>query len=338
VQDIFVRDLQLGLTERVSVDSLGVQGNAGSGESFGPTVTSSISADGRYVAFNSRADNLVAADTNGVMDVFVHDRTTGATIRVSVDSLGGQSDGDSIDPHLTADGHEVFFSSFATNLVASDVNGVQDVFAHDMGTGITSLVSLATNGSPGVDDSWEPSPSADGRWVAFHSYGPGLVPEPADGLHAYLRDRTGSSPTIARYCTPGKSTNGCLATMSAAGVPSATAGSGFTVTVQSVEGQSMGLIYYGLAGPDATPFGGGGSTFCVRHPFQRTGLRSTGGTLGSCNGQLSVDWNRFIALHGSAVGSPFTGGETVWIQAWFRDARAPGASNLSDALWFDVGP
>src|SRR5207244_3779910 len=109
---------------RESVDSTGAQGNQ---ESLFP----SISADGRFVAFFSSATNLVAGDTNGSPDVFVHDRQTGVTERVSVDSTGTQGNSVSAFPAISADGRFVAFRSDATNLVAGDTNGVDDIFVHD---------------------------------------------------------------------------------------------------------------------------------------------------------------------------------------------------------------
>jgi len=114
-----------GTTERVSVDS---GGNEANGESrFRPA----ISADGSFVAFTSFATNLVPADGNRTMDVFVHDRSTGVTERVSVDGAGNPANGYSFNPTISADGRFVAFSSYATNLVAGDTNRVVDVFVHD---------------------------------------------------------------------------------------------------------------------------------------------------------------------------------------------------------------
>ena len=137
-------DVDLGTTERVSVDSEGVEGNDSSGN-----VRASISADGRFVAFDSSATNLVAGDTNGVDDVFVHDRQTGTTERVSVDSAGAQGNGSSHEASISADGRFVAFGSSATNLVAGDTNGVVDVFVHDRQTGITERVSVDSAGTQG---------------------------------------------------------------------------------------------------------------------------------------------------------------------------------------------
>jgi hypothetical protein len=113
-----------GLTARVSVDSAGTQAND---TSFSPA----LSADGRFVAFHSDATNLVAGDTNGFVDVFVHDRHTGETTRVSVDSAGTQANADSFGAALSATGRLVAFASGATNLVVGDTNGIRDIFVHD---------------------------------------------------------------------------------------------------------------------------------------------------------------------------------------------------------------
>ena len=110
-------------TERVSVASDGTQANGGS-------TNATISADGRFVAYIGFASNLVAGDTNGFFDVFVHDRQTGTTERVSVASDGTQANCLSFRPAISADGRFVAFESCATNLVASDTNGTQDVFVH----------------------------------------------------------------------------------------------------------------------------------------------------------------------------------------------------------------
>jgi Tol biopolymer transport system component len=110
--DIFVHDRQMGQTSRVSVSSAGQEGNS---RSFDP----GISADGRYVAFRSNADNLVEGDTNG--GIFVHDRQTGQTGWLS---HGGY-------PSISADGRYVAFHSYASNLVEDDTNEHNDIFVHD---------------------------------------------------------------------------------------------------------------------------------------------------------------------------------------------------------------
>jgi Tol biopolymer transport system component len=173
--DIFVHDRKTGEKTRVSVSSDGTQGNNHSGPA------ASVSADGRYVAFKSGADNLVEGDTNGVQDVFVHDQVTGKTTRVSVASDGTQANNSSAFSHLmckysglsiSADGRYVTFNSAATNLVEGDTNEDSGIFVHDRMTGETTRVPVGSDGTQGTEMSFSPSISADGRYVAFESWYP----------------------------------------------------------------------------------------------------------------------------------------------------------------------
>jgi Tol biopolymer transport system component len=125
--DVFVRDRQAGATQRVSVSSSDKQANNGNG-------FLSVSSDGRLVAFLSSATNLVARDTNNFSDIFVRDRSTGTTERVSISSSGNEADASSRAPSISADGRFVAFSSDASNLVASDTNRSTDVFVHEFRT------------------------------------------------------------------------------------------------------------------------------------------------------------------------------------------------------------
>lgn len=135
-----------------------------------------ISADGRFVAFASDADNLVPGDTNHSMDVFVHDRQTRRTERASVASGGAQGKGMSVEPAISADGRWVAFYSWAYDLVQGDRNRNGDIFLHDRQTGQTELVSALPGGASAGDVSYAPAISGDGRWVAFTSQARDLVP------------------------------------------------------------------------------------------------------------------------------------------------------------------
>jgi Tol biopolymer transport system component len=164
-----------------------VQGNNGSHEP-------STSADGRYVAFSSDASNLVVGDTNTASDVFVRDRTTSTTARVSVSSAGQQGNSGSAKPAVSADGRYVAFVSLASNLVPGDTNGVPDVFVRDRSTGQTTRVSVSSAEAQGDDESnfETPAISADGRYVAFSSYASNLVGPGKDYPYSsdvFLRDR-----------------------------------------------------------------------------------------------------------------------------------------------------
>ena len=183
VTDVFVHDSNSGITERVSLNSSGAQAN---GHSYDP----SISANGRYVAFHSGATDLVSADSNPWKDVFVHDRLTGITTRISVDSAGGQGNGDSVNAAISADGRFVAFESVANNLVAADANGAWDIFVHDLTTGTTERVSIGTSGEAN-GNCLSLTISADGRHVAFSTDANNLVAGDLNGRgDIFLRDRT----------------------------------------------------------------------------------------------------------------------------------------------------
>ena len=167
---------------RISLSSEGLQGNETSG-------LPSISADGRYVAFASYASNLVAGDTNGSFDIFLHDRQTGETKRVSVTSSGTQGNGSSMDPCLTADGRYILFRSDASNLVSGDTNDRTDVFLHDNQTGETKRVSVTSSGTQGNGNSSYYHLSRDGRFVAFSSTSSNLVTGDTNGkVDIFLHD------------------------------------------------------------------------------------------------------------------------------------------------------
>lgn len=190
--DVLVHDRQAGITTRVSVDSAGVQGNRAS-------AFPSPSADGRYVAFFSEASNLVSDDTNNSGDVFVHDRQTGQTTRASVNSAGGEGNRNSYFPVLSADGRYVAFYSEASNLVSGDTNDAADVFVHDRQTGQTTRVSVDSAGVQGNQASERPALSADGRYVAFHSWASNLAPDDTnDVADVFVQDRaTGQTMRVS---------------------------------------------------------------------------------------------------------------------------------------------
>ncbi len=186
--DVFVRDRVAHLTRRVSLRSDGGQANRDSSQP-------AISADGRYVTFISYASNLVSGDTNGQRDVFVRDRETHATRRVSVSSNGTQANASSIQPAISANGRYVAFLSSASNLVPGDTNDSTDAFVRDRVTHVTRRVSISSNGAQGVDAGFHPLAtgldiSGSGRYVAFDSYASNLVPGDTNGdIDVFVRDR-----------------------------------------------------------------------------------------------------------------------------------------------------
>ncbi len=141
------------------------------------------------------------------------------------------------------------------------------------------------------------------------------------------------------YCTAGTSTNGCIATVSASGVLSASASSGFVVSVNNVEGDKQGIMFYGITGPSAQPWFGGSTSFkCVKAPLQRMGTQNSFGTAGACDGVFSEDVLAYFANSPSALGAPLFAGELFNFQAWYRDPPAPSTTSLSDALQATCAP
>jgi Tol biopolymer transport system component len=166
--DVFVRDRQLGTTELVSVSAGGDQGN-------GPSGYPAISADGRFVAFQSDASNLVTSDSNSATDIFLRDRQTGATILVSVSSAGAAGNAASEKPSLDATGRYVAFASQAGNLVDGDSNGAEDIFFHDCQSGSTSILSRDRDGIVGDRLSRNVRLQPDGSAAVFSSDAENLV-------------------------------------------------------------------------------------------------------------------------------------------------------------------
>jgi hypothetical protein len=187
-------------TTREHQSSSGVQGNSGAAAGV-------LSADGRYVVFRSHSANLVAGDTNNCSDVFVRDRQTGVTTRVSVTSSGVQGNADSTRCDISADGRFVVFDSSASNLVAGDTNAALDVFCHDRQTGQTTRVSLGAAGQQATSSCSQGTVSADGRFVAFESDDNNLVAgDWCVSRDVFVRDRqTGTtllaSPSLIAFQT-----------------------------------------------------------------------------------------------------------------------------------------
>jgi Tol biopolymer transport system component len=183
--DVFVRTWRTGATERVNVSSAGAQAN-------GVTFRGNLSANGRFVGFRSRADNLVPDDTNDALDVFVVDIATHHTRRISVSTDGAEADARRVHeyvrdnkfasrPFLSADGRYAAFTSRAANLVPADGNGLPDVFVYDLRTGRTVRVSTPRQGRDANGASLVSGITADGQLVLFQSFANNLVPRDTNG-------------------------------------------------------------------------------------------------------------------------------------------------------------
>ena len=174
VEDVFVLDRQTCHYQRVNISSACAQVTETSNSTYAPA----ISGDGRYVVFQSAADNLVADDSNGVTDIFVHDLQQEKTCRVSVANDGSQINAQSAYPVISDDGRYIAFVSRASNLAPSgDFNDVLDIFRYDLVNKTLDLVSQSSDGYIGNDHSNYPSISPDGRYVSFLSGASNLVPD-----------------------------------------------------------------------------------------------------------------------------------------------------------------
>jgi Tol biopolymer transport system component len=200
-EDVYLYDRGTRTTTRVSVATGGAQSN---GDSF----RAHVSASGRYIVFESVATNLVAGDSNGVSDVFRHDRVTGETLRVSVASDGAQAGGASLDATISDDGNLVAFASAAFNLIASDANGAADVFVRDVTAGTTMRASITATGGEGDFASTEPVISGDGRFVAFSSLSTNMVAGDTNNVaDVFLRDRVAGTTTRVSVSSVGGEAN-----------------------------------------------------------------------------------------------------------------------------------
>jgi hypothetical protein len=177
------------------------------------------------------------------------------------------------------------------------------------------------------------------------SWNPGLGPNFGIGCYGppefddWTASDGSSTPPIVNYCTAGTSTNGCVPALVHSGTPSASATSGFTITATNLEGQKNGLLFYGISGQVALPWGSGSTSFlCVKPPTQRTPPQSSGGTLGQCDGAIALDFLAFMAANPGALGQPIAAGQQYNAQGWYRDPPAVKATNLTDGLEFVLAP
>jgi Tol biopolymer transport system component len=195
--DVYVFDRGTRVFTRVSVASDGSDGN-------GTSERPSLSADGRYIVFESDASNLVTGDSNDRFDIFRHDRVTGETLRVSVASDGGESNGVSFFGKVSDDGNLIAFASSAFNLVANDANGASDIFVRNVTAGTTTRISVTGSGGEADLASTGPAISGDGRFVAFGSIATNLVGNDTNNVSdVFVRDRALSTTTRVSVSSTG---------------------------------------------------------------------------------------------------------------------------------------
>lgn len=199
--DIFRKDRSTGTVALVTVADGGGSSN---GFSYGPT----ISDDGRYVAFESSATNLVAGDTNARSDIFVRDLLLATAVRVSVSSAGTQSNNLSSNANLSGNGQHVAFHSSASNLVSGDGNGATDVFVRDLAAATTTRVSVSSAGVEGNASSFADAISDDGQIVAMSSNASNLVANDTNVRQdIFVHDRSEAETTRVSVASFGPQAN-----------------------------------------------------------------------------------------------------------------------------------
>jgi Tol biopolymer transport system component len=332
--DVFVRDRQLGTTERVSLSSAGAGGDAVSWAHL-------ISPDGRYVLFDSSATNLVAGDTNGFADIFLRDRLLGTTERVNLGSTGAQGNGDSNwCAEMTPDTRFVVFGSMASNLVPGDNNGVADLFLRDRLNGTTERLSVSTTGLEG--DQWSGSYfcpiTPDARFVAFHSSATTLVTGDTNGaVDVFVRDLHASG--FESLCEPG---SGSVVACPCGNPP---AGAGRGCDNQSATGgaslEASGIAYlssdtlaFTTSGENPTA-----TSLLVQGAFPISngvtfgrGVRCVGGTLRrlyqktALNGSIQAPGagDPSITTRSAQLGDPIQPGATRYYLVYYRDPLVSG--------------
>jgi hypothetical protein len=364
---LLLRDRQLGTTRWLAPQLGGV---APSGEARSPR----ISDDGRYVVFSSGDDNLVSGDVNGLRDVFRVDVVTGFVEVVSVHPTGVPAFGHSDVGKMSKDGRFVAFQSLDPNLDPNQSGAAGTAYVRDMTLGATRYVdtvagaagigsvhvsndgriaswAVATFGVHSVSliayrdlwttggpvyvtpnpyvKSWEPALSGDGSTLIFSTQFLAGLP-PMLGLVAALLPH---HLPIA-FCAQLPTSGGCAAAASGVGVPSASTGS-FSVHADGVPGRVMGTVLWSVASDTPPTWGTPSSSLCVAPPTRHTGVTSSGGTKGACDGALVLDWFAYTAAN---PGKAPPLGTTVYAQGWFRDRAAPGTTAHAPALAFTPRP
>ncbi|HYG23028.1 MAG TPA: Calx-beta domain-containing protein [Verrucomicrobiae bacterium] len=195
--DVFMRDRQAGTTSLISVNS------SGSGPGNSTSEDPVLSANGRFIAFASVSTNLVGNDGNGFPDIFVRNLTNNTTTLVSVNTNGVGANGNSAHPLVSSNGMVVVFHSMAGDLAPGDTNNTWDVFARNLETGTTVLVSRGITNQLGNAASLVMALSADGRYVAFQSDASNLTTNDSNNADdVFLRDlQTGTTTLVSRNAT-----------------------------------------------------------------------------------------------------------------------------------------
>ncbi len=331
--DVFVRDTLLGVSELVSRVPGGAQGNDDSWQS-------SMSADGRRVAFATYATNFVFGDANGSADVYVVDRVANTLRLMSGAPAGGFTSAGGSEARISADGSTVVFTSAAPE-ITSDASAFLSTYVRNIDRAVTRLASRPTgpDGQPNGPSRY-PTVNGDGSVVAFDSTATNLVVGDVNLSKDIFARVLYADPVV--YCTSSVTSAGCEPRLSSSGLPRAGHDSGFVVSCTDAPNNKFGLLFYGLGGRLDTPFLAG--TFCVQVPVVRTAPAFSAGnpaSVSDCSGSFQIDMNAFA--EGLLGVAPLVElgqiGTRVNVQYWGRDPQGPIATTfLSNALEYVVGP
>jgi Tol biopolymer transport system component len=200
-RDVFVKDRTTGVIELIS---RGLNGKPANGASSSP----SLSANGRYVAFFSNANDLVSGGTN-MPNIYVYDREGKTTEQISIGLGGSLPTGISLYPSISEDGRMVTFYSQASNLVNGDNNSLGDIFVRDLFTKSTIRVSISSAGNQANGNSGTPAISGNGRYVAFSSEANNLVSNDTNNrVDIFIHDLFAHTTEIVTQGLAGAPSNG----------------------------------------------------------------------------------------------------------------------------------
>ncbi len=209
--NVYLKNVQTGTLTMISTDAYGNEGNNHSYEDGFPPA---ISSDSRYVAFTSKATNLVPGDTNGKTDIFLKDIKTGALKIVSTNASGRQANGSSGQPIMSANGRYLVFFSLASNLVKRDPNRKADIFIKNIQTGGITRVSTSSSNKQSNGFSSRPAISSNGRYITFASSASNLVSKDTNSsTDIFLKDRKTNKTILVSTNSKGQQTTGKATTL-----------------------------------------------------------------------------------------------------------------------------
>ncbi len=324
--DIFLKDMATGALTRVNTTASGAQSSSSN------CTWPYISGDGSTVAFSSTASNLVAGDSNGDWDIFAKEVATGSIERLSVRPNGGQADDGTRTPmSISTDGNLIIYATLATNIVAGDTNGRQDVFLRDRAAGTTERINLSLTGGELNDDSWVPAMSGDARYVTYTSEATNIVTGDTLGeRQIFAIDRFDAGTIGNNYCQTNPNSTGAMSLISATG-SLFVADNDVTLAATQLPTFAFGLfIVSRTQGFNMNP-GGSSGNLCL------------GGQIGRYVGPGQVQNSGasgeiFLPIDLSAMPQPngfemAVAGDTWNFQCWHRDVGAGTlASNFTNGL------